>query len=208
MQTFGLSSVRRLAHLLRHRGLASLLLSTHESLARGDGASFLGSVSERELEVLRRLVGVAAGYPGPIVEIGTLFGLTTQLIAMAKEPDRKLITVDNYSWNPFQLPARSHQRFTRGALRFCTERCNVELFDGSNVAFYAQYRGERPAMVFIDADHSYEGIVVDLAWARRMQIPVICGHDYAPRCPGVMRAVDEAFGARKQIDETIWSSVP
>jgi Methyltransferase domain len=57
-------------------------------------------------------------------------------------------------------------------------------------------------MVFIDADHSYEQVRADiLAWrgkARRL----LCGHDYHPTWPGVMRAVEE-MGAFHTVN-TIW----
>ena len=55
--------------------------------------------------------------------------------------------------------------------------------------------------VFIDADHSYEGVKRDIsAWLPKVKKGgYICGHDY-PRYPGVVRAVNEAFGDSVELD--------
>lgn len=55
---------------------------------------------------------------------------------------------------------------------------------------------------FIDADHSYEGVKRDIAaWKPKVKKGgYICGHDY-PRYEGVVKAVNEAFGARVELDK-------
>ena len=59
-------------------------------------------------------------------------------------------------------------------------------------------------MVFIDGDHVYGSFKADLdAWLPKA-IKVICGHDFSPQFPGVMRAVKEAFGDNYGTCETIW----
>lgn len=200
-----LSSFQRISQFVRNRHLISSFLENQELFQESEEESLWGSVTDREEEALKRLVQKAALHSGPIIEIGTLFGLTTQLIASAKEPTRKLITVDNYSWNPFAISPAHHLKFTHRALRTCKNLCNVEIFDGDNVTFYRQYQGERPSMIFIDAQHTYEGISVDLQWAVERNIPVICGHDYSLRWPGVMRAVDECFNGELRLYESLWS---
>jgi len=51
--------------------------------------------------------------------------------------------------------------------------------------------------VFIDADHSYKGVKKDIEfwWPKIKLGGWIGGHDYDPRFPGVMQAVNEAFPA-------------
>ena len=51
-------------------------------------------------------------------------------------------------------------------------------------------------MVFIDAFHQYKSVMEDLRWATALQVPIISGHDYCDKYPGVLRAVDETFGDR------------
>ena len=48
------------------------------------------------------------------------------------------------------------------------------------------------SMVFIDADHSYEGVLSDIKFAKSINAKIICGDDYS--FEGVKRAVDENFG--------------
>jgi len=54
-------------------------------------------------------------------------------------------------------------------------------------------------LVFIDADHYYEDVKIDLeAWYSLVKGGgIICGHDYEARWhPGVKKAVDEFFGEK------------
>lgn len=52
------------------------------------------------------------------------------------------------------------------------------------------------AAVYVDGDHSYEGAKADiLAWWPKIRPGgYMCGHDYVPHMPGVVRAVTEIFG--------------
>jgi hypothetical protein len=197
--------LRRLPQILHRRELVLQTLDDHVFFGKNPDESLWGSVTDREEDRLRALVTEAERYSGPIIEVGTLFGLTTQLLAACKSPSRKLITVDNYSWNPFSIPAEQHRTFTRRALRFCRLHANVEMYEGNNTTFYQEYRGERPAMVFIDALHTYEGVRTDIEWATQNQSPIIAGHDYSARWPGVQRAVDEFFGSQKQVFGSLWN---
>jgi hypothetical protein len=54
-----------------------------------------------------------------------------------------------------------------------------------------------PALYFCDADHRYEAVRDDIAWARKVGASIICGDDYEPVHTGVARAVDEAGGPRE-----------
>jgi predicted O-methyltransferase YrrM len=62
-------------------------------------------------------------------------------------------------------------------------------------------------MVFIDADHSLEGVRCDIRIAWNLLCPggMICGHDYEPNWPGVKRAVDELLGGHfKRGPGSLW----
>jgi len=131
----------------------------------------------------------------PIIEIGTLFGYSTRVIAAAKARDQQLITVDNYSWNPLGLSADAHRLATRKVLKEAIETLNTTIVDAPAKDFYRQYSGPAPALFFCDADHSYEAVKADLLWARAVNATIICGDDYEPRHQGVTKAVDELGGA-------------
>jgi methyltransferase family protein len=167
--------------------------------------AFSGSVQEHELGLLEEAVKRSNEIEGPILEVGTLFGFTTQLLAVWKDEKKQLITLDNFRWNPVGFNPITHQRFTERILTYLIKKCNVTLFPGSNTDFYENYTGPRPSLVFIDAGHSYEEVMLDINWAKSQGIPLISGHDYSESYPGVMRAVDESFDAsRLRIDGTVW----
>jgi len=151
----------------------------------------------RVLDAVTRALSV----PGPIVEIGTLFGFSTNVMAIAKSEGRELITVDNYSWNPARLSKATHRRLTASALAPVS---GIRLVERSATDFFAGYSGPPPALVFIDAAHSYEAVRSDIEGSLRIGASVICGHDYdSAKHPGVVQAVDE-LGGYQALTETFW----
>lgn len=61
--------------------------------------------------------------------------------------------------------------------------------------------------VFIDADHTYEGVSADIdAWLPKVR-GMILGHDYHPETfPGVVRAVNERFGKPIRYSDHVWGA--
>jgi hypothetical protein len=61
--------------------------------------------------------------------------------------------------------------------------------------------------VFIDADHLEEGVRADIyAWRPKIRSGgVLCGHDYHPDFPGVIRAVDDLCPGFTLHDDTVWA---
>ncbi len=108
--------IRQIAQVFRHRKELRQAMAMHLSLLEGDGvADALGSLTDEETAGLRRWIAdVPEG--GVVLEFGTLFGLTTQQLACAAPKNVKIITVDNFCWNPFGLPPAHHEAFTRRVL--------------------------------------------------------------------------------------------
>ena len=104
---------------------------------------------------------------------------------------------DNFSWNSLGISSPVHLAATRKRLSECIADYGVEIAEGSAGEFYAAYRGPAPALFFCDADHTYEAVRADIAWAKQVGATIICGDDYAPEHKGVTRAVDEAGGPRE-----------
>ena len=168
--------------------------------------AFSGTVLPDELDFLQQLVSKANDIEGPILEIGTLFGFTTQHIASWKTTEKELITVDNFTWNPIGFDNDTHQAFTRRVLYYLIQRANTKLVAANNTDFYQNYNGDTPSMVFIDASHRYKDVIEDIRWAHESGIPIISGHDYAEDFPGVLRAVNETFGKENvQTIGTVWA---
>jgi hypothetical protein len=168
--------------------------------------SVWGSVSEQDKRAIIDLLRLAAALPGPIIEVGTLFGFTAQLIAAHKPQGKELLCVENFSWNPFFLTSSDHQILTKKVLYYCTMHCNTRIINQDKQKFYDDYDGQRPSMVFIDAFHQYESVMDDLRWATKIGIPIISGHDYCDKYPGVVRAVDETFGDRVRVSGWVWAA--
>jgi hypothetical protein len=149
-----------------------------------------GEISLQEARFLGELIRcLKAG--GPIIEIGTHFGFSTQVICLYKGIDRQLITVDNYSWNSLGLSPDNHFLVTKK--QFCMDKNE----------FYTSYTADSPSLVFLDAIHTYEETKKDISWAKSVGAEVICGHDYSEECPGVVKAVQELGGYGRLVN-TLW----
>jgi hypothetical protein len=166
--------------------------------------SVMGSLSFEDEKGIKHAITLAEKYEGPIIEIGTLFGHTTNLIGSLAKRDIKIITVDNFKWNPFSLTPAMHKLFTERTLRYLIEHRNTSLITSDAALFYQQYNGTRPSMVFIDADHSYDSVILDIKWAKNLNIPVISGHDFSDEHPGIQKAVREVFGTNFSVYGTVW----
>lgn len=61
--------------------------------------------------------------------------------------------------------------------------------------------------IFIDADHTYEGCKRDIeAWTPKVRTGgMICGHDYNPKWPGVIRAVNESGMKFAVMPDSVWA---
>jgi hypothetical protein len=155
---------------------------------RNGALEALGGLTEEEMRAVCTWATEDIGMT--VVEVGTLFGLT------ARELDWQIvgghvIAVDNFSWNPFGLPPKVHEAFTRLILR----GSKVELINCSSEDWRDRVTC-RIDMVFFDASHRYEDVKDECEWAKLRGIKSICGHDYGNPNPrfGVTRAVDEVFG--------------
>lgn len=162
------------------------------------------SLTPEEYEFLHDLVEEANTFAGPIIEIGTLFGRTTSRIALWKSPQKKILTIDNYGWNPLRFSPEMHFRLTSLVLQYLVESGQVEQVRCDKDPWFVGYAGEAPAMVFCDADHSFEATDADIRFALAVGAKVICGHDYSQEHPGTIRAVD-AHGGPRGLRGTLWA---
>jgi predicted O-methyltransferase YrrM len=159
----------------------------------------LGNLGQLSLVEARALAEIVRNSDPmrPIIEIGTLFGFSTLVMTLAKSPEQRLITVDNYSWNPLGLRPEAHYQLTRNRLSEAVAHHGVEQLRIDKEAFYRSYMGPPPAVFFCDADHSYEATKADLVWARSVNATLICGDDYDhPTQRGAAQAVDELGGPK------------
>jgi hypothetical protein len=175
----------------------------------GAGAQFDGfhphqaTVEVAGIPLIQRLVREAGHFSGPIVEIGTLLGITTTNMALAKSPKQKIITVDLYCWNPWGLAPDVHEALTAQMLYYLVQTGHVERIRMDKKEFYQSYRGPAPSMVFLDAVHDYEETQKDIQWAQHVGAHIIAGHDYCDEFAGVKQAVDQ-FGGPRELAGSVW----
>ncbi|WP_127960350.1 class I SAM-dependent methyltransferase [Serratia microhaemolytica] len=125
---------------------------------------------------------------GNILEIGRRHGGSTVLLLAASEPDRKVISVD---LEPAHH-ASADSFFVRPEIA-----SRLELVIGDSRI----PRGETLGLLFVDGDHSYEGVVADIVahWAQLVPCGLVVFHDAVPNdglahineinhCPGVTEA--------------------
>ncbi len=163
----------------------------------------IATIEPIAIPVIQRLVRESRQYPGPIIEIGTLLGVTTTHMALAKAPEQKIITVDLYCWNPWGITPAIHEAHTTQMLHYLVQTGHVERVKMDKDEFFASYRGPAPAMVFLDAMHDYENTKLDIEWAQRVGAKIISGHDYCDLHPGVIQIVDELGGPR-ELGGSVW----
>jgi hypothetical protein len=162
-----------------------------------------GTVREEEYAFLRELVREAGRYEGPIIEIGALLGGTTSRLALWARWGQKVITVDNFSWNPWGLTVEQHKSLSYQVLYYLTQTGQVELICQDKRKFYRSYKGRRPALVFLDANHENGETKKDIQWGMSVGARIISGHDYCAPWPDVVRAVEE-YGGIERLHGSVW----
>ena len=182
--------LKKITSVIRYRREVRMALSSAVRIAEGDeNAAILGGLTDEEID------GLVSWLPesGTFVEFGTLFGFTAKAIAAAK-PKLKVVAVDNFSWNPFGLPPRLHEAFTRRILSNEISAGRVEIINATSEVFRANCK-VAPDAVFFDALHQYEPVKAEIQWAKSVGVKIITGHDYGnpSKVFGVTQAVDEEF---------------
>jgi hypothetical protein len=200
------SKIKLVFAAFRHRRRLLWVIYKCLSFWENPGQSLWGSISSEDREAVAMLTEKASVFPGPIIEVGTLFGLTTALIADHKAPGRKVISIDNYSWNSFGLDSGEHREFTRRVLYHFLRAGEVELYDGTSAEYFRTYSGSSPSLVFIDGAHEYEFVKADIMAALGFSARIVSGHDYNDLHPGVKRAVDECFPGGVRVIGSVWWS--
>lgn len=170
--------------------------------------SIEGWMSEIEL----RWLAYQAKISKIIIEFGSYMGRSTR--ALADNTDGIVYAVD-----PWDGKYYNHD----GSL---CDSVNTDVFDifKSNledhiksgkvipVKDYSWAFGEpiKADLIFIDGDHRYEEVKIDIMKALRYINPkgIIAGHDYGHReWPGVRKAVDEVLGNVSHCDSIWWCKI-
>jgi predicted O-methyltransferase YrrM len=192
---------------VRNKSQVATVVSNYLRFSDEEKNGNWGSITPAEEKALRNLVVTSNVHDGPIIEFGSLFGLTTLLITNAKDDKKEVIALENFSWNPFGLSTESHRNWTSRCLELAISKHNVKLVEMDILDFKTNYAESSPSLVFLDADHSYEAAKSDIQWAKKVGTRIISGHDFSDEWPGVKQAVQEEFGSNFEVVESFWWSV-
>lgn len=141
-----------------------------------------------------------------IVEIGSYLGRSTR--ALADHTTGVVIAIDPWKYK-LEHKARAHEEFCVNlADHLATGRVMwIRAYSSdceSPLAF--ALKEQAPDMLFIDGNHSVEGVTNDIQLALRLVPPggLICGHDYGrPRLRAVTHVVN-AFFPKVETEDSIW----
>ena len=149
-----------------------------------------GTIDTTEYEGLVKLANEASSiYPQmKILEIGALFGFSTQAILEGSQ-NSKVILVDNFTWNPIGLSPIRHESMLKSNLNYFIRQNKVEIHKGlsSDLQLF-ELANNNVSMVFIDGDHEYEGVKHDFTIFENIQdTKYIVFHDIvSDACNGVV----------------------
>jgi predicted O-methyltransferase YrrM len=140
---------------------------------------------------------------GVVVEVGVAGGHFTKQILATWPTCSRLYAVD--CWGPFEgnhvSDSEQEQRFLQ-VTKDLARHENVTIVRQYSQAAAANMPDESVDFIYIDADHSYAAVLIDLqSWFPKLKRrAIMAGHDYC-NGPGfgVKAAVDE-FGAKNNLD--------
>jgi len=143
---------------------------------------------------------------GKIVELGAWKGRSSAFLvveAYNKNPKIEVHIVDTWGGNPFdgsqdQSDGLYHKFIYNMSLLarpYQAHRMTTNEAAGL-------FKDESLDAVFIDADHSYEAVKLDIQnWLPKVRKGgILAGHDYNSAWPGVIRAVNEILPEAEKID--------
>jgi predicted O-methyltransferase YrrM len=163
-----------------------------------------GWSSRPKLHVLAQL----CRHSRQIIEVGTYRGRSARAFFDNAPPAMKMIVVDAWAYNErgIQITSRDKQAFMSN-LKDVMPRIDIyhhfshEAADMIETAYGLRFAD----LVYIDGGHDYETVKRDIALYKRFVKPtgILCGDDYHKNWPGVVQAVNEAFG-KPTVKSTIW----
>lgn len=151
-------------------------------------------------------------YGGTLVEVGSFAGESAVVFAQSGKFIR-IICVDPWGSIEGELPelAQWYLDYDMDAVEreFDERTAPYPVIEKRKMTSEeaAEDMDYRVNMVYIDAVHEYEFVKQDIElWTPKVRSGGwICGHDYSLRFPGVVRAVNEAFGVPKVYEDESWA---
>ncbi len=159
-------------------------------------------ISEQALTEIRDLVRSVEDVPGAIIEFGCWEGRSFVQIAEAAG-QRETHAVDHWEGNVGDKHTTEAVavRDVYGTFLDNTAHLDNVTIHRMSTERFMRYWDEPIAFIHLDADHNYQPVKDQIAWALSFLSPdgVICGDDYSHRWKGVIQAVDELLPERRLV---------
>lgn len=166
---------------------------TWRDVAPGPGPAISTSLTAAETAELQRLA------KGKVVlEIGSAYGYSTVALALVAS---HVTAVDPHTGH-----GSYGQMMANLGVYGVAERVMPKVSRSQDVLPDLHSQGRRYDLVWIDGDHTAEGVEHDVTWAVKLLKPggVIACHDYDEvTCPGVRTALDKLFGGPGDLTDTL-----
>lgn len=171
-------------------------------------------------ELYKDLINLAPSHR-LIIEVGVWKGKSLSFLATEAynaHKGLKIIGIDHFQGSRNELSS-THGQATKESILAIAQRNLQNLIKVNAVALMAEpsvnaaqlFKENECFAVFIDAEHTYEGVTKDLeAWYPKVQVGgIIAGHDYGnPDYPEVEQAVNDFFAKRgvwvKKVGSCFW----
>lgn len=212
LQRFGLQLVRLPHHVpgdtpfckIKLRNAEIVDLEALASLA----SSIPGMISHGSGQLLYALCYLQS-VPGDVVEVGSWQGRSTSYLARAVQNSRngRFFAVDHFKGNQGKegqyAVNKGDLSDLEGNFRDNMKRLgldgSVNLLNMPNVEAEQHLRGSTIRFLFIDGDHTRDGVQKDISLFFCKLVPgsIVVFDDFSPGFPGLVEAVDELLGRHR-----------
>ena len=139
--------------------------------------------------------------PSHFVEIGSFVGGSAAFMAVEIINSRKKIRFDCVDW--WNHPVGNLENFTENLKPVWGHFTPMKMISWEAAKYY---KDQSLDFVFVDGDHSYEGVCRDIqAWLPKVKPGgVLAGHDYDQGDPGVVQAVQTLLPKATPYEGRCW----
>lgn len=131
-----------------------------------------------------------------VAEIGSYMGRSTYVLLAS---GAQVTAVDHFRGSPGErahaIARGNGDGIYRAFMANVGHFPNLRILQTSSLNAARLFADQSFDMVFLDACHSYEAVKADIAAWKPKARYLLCGHDYHPSWPGVVKAVEECLGA-------------